>query len=694
MADRSADTDRVIRGPGVALLTVCALALAGGLAAASEEAPASTKPQELLVRFEPGASQQRALDSVGGTVVERLPLGDLVRVRLDGGTSLERADATLERRSDIVFAEPNRTYELYTTTPNDPDYSQLWGLSAIGAPTAWDLTQGSNSVVVAVVDSGVDYTHTDLDGNIWTNPAEISNGLDDDGNGLVDDRNGWDFYNGDAAPLDDFGHGTHVAGTIGAEGNNGEGITGVNWRVKVMPLRVGDASLSGAAIYQAFRYACAKGARVVNGSFGGDASDGLIRMAIAECPGTLFVFSAGNSSRNVDALPTYPCVEALANVICVAASQLGDTLAPFSNFGVTNVDLAAPGAGILSTVPDGLFESWNGTSMAAPHVAGAAALVLAQRPELSTLELKNALLLSVDAKPSYAGVVATGGRLNVARALGQEVVPPTGLAATSPSHQAGAWSNSQTVSLSWGGATDANGIDGYSYAFSPVPSFVPDEVKDVEETTTSLTMTLADGEHWFHIRARDGAGNWGGAVHVGPIRIDTFVPVRPVPSSPSHRVGGASADRTVDVAWSGASDSASGLDGYSFSWSQGRAAAADQTKDVEEITSRTTSPRLGVGAWWFNLRARDNAGNWSDTVSIGPFSIRSGPTACSVPRLRGLTLAGAKRVLVKRGCSLGRVSRVWSRRVARGHVVAQRPAPGLRRARGARVAVVLSRGKR
>jgi subtilisin family serine protease len=518
------------RSSGAVLLTVCALAVSGGFAAGVDGAAAPLRQQELLVRFEPGASPQRAVAALGGTVVERLPLGDLTRVRLREGISLAQADAALERRSDVVFAEPNRTYDLYAT-PNDPDYSLLWGLSAIGAPTAWDLTQGSNSVVVAVVDSGVDYTHTDLDGNIWTNAAEISNGLDDDGNGLVDDRNGWDFYGGDAAPLDDFGHGTHVAGTIGAEGNNGEGITGVNWRVKVMPLRVGNTTLSGAAIYQAFRYACAKGARVVNGSFGGDASDGLIRMAIAECPGTLFVFSAGNSSRNVDALPTYPCVEALPNVICVAASQLGETLAPFSNFGVTNVDLAAPGAGILSTVPGGLFQSWDGTSMAAPHVAGAAALVLAQRPELSTLELKNALLLSVDAKPSYAGVVATGGRLNVARALGQEVVPPAGLAATSPSHLAGAWNNNQTVSLSWGGATDANGIDGYSYAFSPVPSFVPDEVKDVEETTTSLTMTLADGEHWFHIRARDGAGNWGGAVHVGPIRIDTFVPVRPVPST-------------------------------------------------------------------------------------------------------------------------------------------------------------------
>jgi hypothetical protein len=170
--------------------------------------------------------------------------------------------------------------------------------------------------------------------------------------------------------------------------------------------------------------------------------------------------------------------------------------------------------------------------------------------------------------------------------------------------------------------------------------------------------------------------------------------VKPVPSSPSHLVGGASADRTIDVAWSGGTDSASGLDGFSFSWSNARTSNPDLTKDVEETVSRTTSPRLEVGIWWFNVRARDNAGNWSDTVSLGPFSIRGEPTACVVPRLRGLTLVGAKRLLAKRGCSLGRVTRVRSRRVSRGRVVAQRPAPGLRRARGARVAVVLSRGRR
>ncbi len=486
-----------------------------------------------------------------------------------------------------------------------------------------------------------------------------------------------------------------MAGTIGARGNNLQGVTGVNWNVKLMPLRVGDSSLSEWAIVSAFTYACAKGARVVNGSFGGTYSE-LIQNAITSCPESLFVFAAGNGGGDQvgddnDAVPHYPCVNSAPNVICVAATSTADDLAGFSNFGLTTVDLAAPGTSIKSTTRSNTYGFLNGTSMATPHVAGAAALVLAERPALTVAELRSALLLSVDSVPGLP--VAAGGRLNVARALGQEVVPPAGLTASSSSHS-GPWSNNQTVSLSWGGATDANGIDGYSFVFSPVQGFVPDEVKDVEETTTSLTTPLADGEHWFHVRARDGSGNWGGAVHVGPIRIDTFAPVRPVPSSPSHRAGGVSADRTVDVAWSGASDTASGLDGFSFSWSQGRAATPDQTKNVEESVSRTTSPQLALGVWWFNIRARDNAGNWSDTVSVGPFSIRGGPTACSVPRLRGLTLVGAKRLLVKRGCSLGRVTRVKSRRVARGRVVAQRPAPGLRRARGARVAVVLSRGRR
>ncbi len=694
----------MMRGPGVALLTVCALALTGGLAAASDGAGVA-KPAELLVRFEPGAVQARALETVGGRIVERLPVRGLVRVRLKPGTSTTEAIDALKRRIDVSYAAPNHTYRLFLD-PDDPFFldASLWGMSRIDAPGAWDVATGSDAVTVAVVDTGVDYAHPDLADNLWTNPGEAGGtaGVDDDGNGLPDDLNGWDYYapGGDANPLDEStsSHGTHVAGTIGAQGNNGLGVTGVNWNVKLMPLRVGDSELSEAAIVSSFKYACAKGAKVVNGSFGGTYST-LIHNEIVSpaCANTLFVFAAGNGGGDQigddnDAYPEYPCADTALNVICVAATTVGDTRATFSNFGATSVDLAAPGASIRSTVRSGLYGYLSGTSMATPHVVGAAALVWGYRPSLTVAEVKNALLLSTD--PISGLIVSTGGRLNVRRALAQEVIPPTGLTATTSSHPNGAWSNSPNVTVSWGGATDANGIDGYSFAFSPLPGFVPDEVKDAEETTASLSLPLPDGEHWFHVRARDGSGNWGDAVHVGPIRIDTFAPVRPVPSSPSHRVGGASADRTVDVAWSGGTDSASGLDGFSFSWSQGRAANPDLIKNAEETSSRATSPRLDVGAWWFNIRVRDNAGNWSDTVSIGPFSIRSGPTACLVPRLRGLTLIGAKRVLVKRGCSLGRVTRVKSRRVARGRVVAQRLAPGLRLARGARVAVVLSRGRR
>lgn len=644
------------------------------------------------MRFEPGAAQGRALDAVGATLVERLPLGGLVRAKLHPGVSLAAADRALERRSDVEAAGPNTSYELYAT-PNDSLYSELWGLDAIGAPLAWDVTQGSDGVVVAVVDTGADVTHSELDGNIWTNPGETANGLDDDANGLVDDLKGWDFYDNDSNADDMNDHGTHVSGTVGAEGDNGAGVTGVNWRVKVMPLRTGNDPLTTLAIEQAFRYACAEGARVVNGSFGSPSPNNLIRDAIEDCPGTLFVFAAGNEGTNNDAQPRYPCNYPAENIVCVAASEEDDTLASFSNYGRANVDLAAPGAGILSTVPTGLFETWDGTSMASPHVAGAAALVLSHRPTLTPLELKSALLLSVDKKPAYSGSVKTGGRLNVARALGQEVKPPTGLTASSPSHPSG-WSANSTVQIVWSGASDENGIGGYSYSFSPVTDFVPDEVKDADASVTTLTMPLPDGEHWFHLRAGDGQGNWGNTVHVGPIRIDTFRPVRPVPSSPSHQVGGASADRTIDVAWSGGSDAHSGLDGFAVSWTQGRAGAPAMVKNAEETVSRVTSPQLAVGAWWFNIRAVDNAGNWSDAVSVGPFSIRGGPTACAVPRLRGLKLLAAKRLLAKRGCSLGRVSRVRSRRVARGRVVAQRPAPGLRLARGARVRVVLSRGRR
>jgi subtilisin family serine protease len=685
-----------VRGLGTAVATLALLAFPGAVTPSYAAQPATFAPRELLVRFADSttaAAQADAVADLDATIVDRLPLSGLVRVRLDPGASVASGEAAFERRPEVRYAQPNHLYRV-ALTPNDTFFPDLWGMTRIDAPGAWDLTTGSDAVTVAVVDTGIAYTHPDLQPNIWLNDDPVD-GVDNDANGKVDDLRGWDFAAGDNNPADGHGHGTHVAGTIGARGNNNVGVTGVNWSVKLMALKAADANgvLEEAWIVQAFQYACANGAKVINGSFGGPDFPQAMLDAINVCPGALFVFAAGNDGTNNDFVPAYPCNLAPANVVCVAASDSTDDRASFSNYGVSSVDLAAPGEGILSTIP-GSYDVFDGTSMAAPHVAGAAALVRAFRPALTMAELRSALLLAADPTPSLAGLVATGARLNVRRALTQDVTPPAGLAAQSASPSFNRWSNVNSAVASWSDASDASGIDGYSFGWSPDATFSPDLVKDVEESITSASTTLPDGRQWFHVRARDGAGHWGDAVHLGPFLIDTFPPPRPTVSSSSHRAGRASADRTVDVNWITLGDSLSGLDGFFFAWSRRRLVPLDPRKDVEGTAVRTTSPRLAPGRWWFGIRARDNAGNWSGPVTLGPFVITARPPFCTVPRLRGLTVIGAKRALVKKGCKLGRISRTYSRRVRRGRIVAQRPRSGLRLRRDAKVAVELSRGRR
>jgi subtilisin family serine protease len=688
-----------MRGLGAALSILAVLGFPGAVTPSHASQPSEFVAGELLVRFAASTTPNARADVLGdldATVVQRLPVSGLVRVRLEPGASVEDAAADFERRAGVRYAQPNHRYHLTATTPNDPHFASLWGMAKIEAPGAWDTRTDSNAVTVAVVDSGVDYDHPDLQANIWQNDDPLD-GVDNDGNGRVDDRRGWDFGSGDNDPFDDDGHGTHVAGTVGARGNNAAGVTGVNWQVKLMPLKVSDAlgGIYESAIIQAFQYACANGAKVVNGSFGGygDFPQGMFD-AINACPGALFVFAAGNENNNNDVTPAWPCSLGSANIVCVAATTTADERASFSNYGLNSVDVAAPGANILSTVPGNDFDSWSGTSMAAPHVAGAAALVLAERPGLTSTELRRSLLLSADPRPQLTGLVGSGARLNVRRALSQEIVAPSGLSVQTPSPAFNSWSNLNTVAVSWAGASDASGIDGYSFAWSPDAALWPDEVKDVEENVTTTSTTLPDGRHWFHIRTRDGVGNWSEAVHLGPFLVDTFPSTRATLSSPSHRAGVASADRTVEVNWVTLGDSLSGLDGFSFAWSRQPLVTVDQTKDAEEGVVRTTSAPLGPGAWWFGIRSRDNAGNWNDATMLGPFVITGITPVCTVPRLRGLTLAGAKRSLAKQGCALGRVSKAYSRRIRRGRVVAQRPGPGLRLRRGAKITVVVSRGRR
>jgi subtilisin family serine protease len=620
-----------VRARRLTVLAGCFGALAVALAAAGPSGAGSAAQSDaggLIVRFEPGvsASERRQILAEHGLASERR----LTRSGLELVPGAPSVAASLAAEPQVRYVEQDRVYPL-AATPNDPEFDQMWGLHGepsdddIDAPEAWDLSTG-NSVLVAVIDTGVEYVHPDLGPNIWMNPGETANGVDDDHNGLVDDIRGWDFFAADNDPDDEDDHGTHVSGTIGARGNNGTGVVGVNWQVQLMTLRAGDGfGLPLSAIIDSFDYACEKGARVVNGSFGGPSFSQAMSDAISACPGTLFVFAAGNGGGdgvgdNNDALPIYPCNYTAANIVCVAATTRGDVLADFSNYGPASVDLAAPGEVILSTVPNGQYQFGSGTSMASPHVAGVAALRLALSPAATVGQLKNALLSSVDAKPALSGKLVSGGRLNAFGAMNAplveppppppppvpppppapvDTVPPSDPAVISLSHTRGVPSSNPSITLSWSGASDfGSGVDGYSYQWDASPTGMPDLVKDAEETLELLTTTLPRGAtHYFHLRTRDNAGNWSAGIHLGPF---VLTPAAPPPPPAVH---------------------------------------------------------------------------------------------CVVPRLAGKTLAGARTALTRARCALGRVTRRRSR-VRRGRVVAQSVRPGTRRPRGSRVGVVLSRGRR
>jgi subtilisin family serine protease len=315
----------------------------------------------------------------------------------------------------------------------------MYGLTKISAPLAWDLSTGDQSVVVADIDTGTRFTHQDLAANLWTNAAEIpGNGIDDDNNGKIDDVYGWDFFYDRANASDEHGHGTHTGGTIGAVGNNALGVVGVNWSVKIMTIKIYDSTGFGttsAMLINAYNYVRMMkergvNIRVTNNSYGGcdeacgydqatkDAVDAI------GAAGILQVFAAGNSGQNNDQIPFYPASYTSPSVLAVAASNSSDTRASFSNYGVNSVDIAAPGVGILSTMftTDSSYGMMSGTSMATPHGAGAAALLAAFNPNLSAASLKATLMNTVDPLPDWNGVVKTGGRLNVNRALRQQTV--------------------------------------------------------------------------------------------------------------------------------------------------------------------------------------------------------------------------------------------------------------------------------
>ncbi|HBA82551.1 MAG TPA: hypothetical protein DCZ95_00510 [Verrucomicrobia bacterium] len=397
---------------------------------------------ELLVRFADGvtgAARTALLNSLGGGKIlrEYRLVPGLTRVSLPSGSKVEDALRSFNGKSGVAYAAPNYVVRALDTIPNDSRFGELWGLSNTGqlggtvdadidAPQAWDLQQGSTGVIVAVVDTGIDYLHEDLADNMWVNPGEIpGNGLDDDGNGYVDDVHGINAITGSGDPLDDHDHGTHCAGTIGGRGNNGVGVAGVCWRVRLMGAKFLSAAGSGttADAITAIEYATLMGARVMNNSWGGGGYNQGLKDAIdaADAANIVFAAAAGNNNSDNDSYPQYPSSYSSSNIVAVMATDRNDLKSSFSSYGQTSVDIAAPGSAILSCQRGGGYVSFNGTSMATPHMAGAAALLLSVNPYLSAAEVKQALLSSVDAL--FPTRCVSGGRLNLARALDRVGLP-------------------------------------------------------------------------------------------------------------------------------------------------------------------------------------------------------------------------------------------------------------------------------
>lgn len=390
---------------------------------------------ELLVKYKNGVVSSAAFSlnaQIGAHVIEEFPLLRWQRIKIPSNLPLDEAKAIYAASAEIETVQPNFYYHL-AATPNDTRFSELYGMQKISAPAAWDLTTGSAQTVVAILDTGMKYSHEDLAANVWVNSGEIAgNGIDDDGNGYVDDVYGYDFFYNDSDPLDEHGHGTHVAGTIGAVGNNSLGVAGVNWNVRLMPVKIynntgfGTTSTMLINAYNYVRIMKLRGVniRVTNNSYSGcdeacgydqATKDALDALGDA---GVLNVFAAGNDGRNVETLPAYPASYTSPSILSVASSTSTDARSGFSNFGTTSVDLAAPGSGILSTIMGTAnYGNSSGTSMASPHAAGAAALLSSHNPSLSAQSLKATLMNTVDQLAQWNGVVKTGGRLNVSRAL-------------------------------------------------------------------------------------------------------------------------------------------------------------------------------------------------------------------------------------------------------------------------------------
>lgn len=496
------------------------------------------RPGELLVKFKPGAVASAAHASTRSQRLSRF--GRLEHVRLAAGMDVEGMRRWYQRQADVEYAEPNYIVRK-AATPNDTHFEVQWALrntgqgvngtfgmagADINASLAWDRHTGNGAVVVAVLDTGIDYLHPELAANIWRNPGEVANdGIDNDGNGKVDDIRGWNFISNNADPMDDDvdgGHGSHVAGIVGAVGNNANGISGINWNIKLMPLKVLSDEGSGdlASVIAGIDYAIAMGAKVINASYAFDCG---VAPSISErdaydrarAQGILVTLAAGNDSCDNDVTPSYPANHALNNMLSVGASDQFDTLAVFSripfnvtasNFGAQTVHLFAPGKNIYGTLRNDRYGFQSGTSMASPHVAGAAALLKSYRPALDMFQVREILLKTSQPKTALADLAVTSGRLDVGAAIDFDLTTSTPM---HPSHLVAEKVNDSQIEVTW--LDDSTIETGWKleYRNHPAASFTT-RASLAAGSSEYLDVAVQAGEgtyNGYRVRAFNGVGD-------------------------------------------------------------------------------------------------------------------------------------------------------------------------------------------
>ena len=494
---------------------------------------------QLLVRFRKNATPgivSLLRTNQNASFLREYPAINVELWDISASADLNSAIKSAESDPNVLYAEPNYLQRIIST-PNDPQFDTLWGLHNTGqtggttdadidAVEAWDIGTGSNDVVVGVIDTGIDSTHEDLQANIWHNPGEIpGNGIDDDGNGFIDDVYGWDFVNNDNDPFDDNGHGTHVAGTIGAKGNNGIGVVGVNWNVSLMALKFlnsGGAGSTSDAI-SAVLYATMMGAHLTSNSWGGGGFSLSLEAAItaADAAGILFIAAAGNGGSDNDISPSYPSSYTVPNIISVAATDHNDLKASFSNWGLTSVDLGGPGVNIHSTFPGNTYGTISGTSMATPHVSGVAALIWSLNSGLTHNQVRDHIFASVDPISALTGMTVTGGRLNAYEAL-LLVADPDSIPPSQINDLSTGLVKSNSVFLQWtatGDDTTSGMASNYDirYSTSPIdslnfestPQFANPPDPNSAGTAESAEITGLDFNILYHfaIKALDETNN-------------------------------------------------------------------------------------------------------------------------------------------------------------------------------------------